>query len=88
MSWFQPTTLVTTSSLFVRPVIFSIINELGINSTLGNRTYTPTTFPKIYASVLNILNIPGHVDNDYELPYLYWIPKPHKTPYKERYIAG
>jgi hypothetical protein len=22
------------------------------------------------------------------LPYLYWIPKLHKTPYKERYIAG
>jgi hypothetical protein len=23
-----------------------------------------------------------------DLPYLYWIPKLHKTPYKERYIAG
>jgi len=23
-----------------------------------------------------------------ELPYLYWIPKLHKNPYKERYIAG
>jgi hypothetical protein len=37
--------------------------------------------------VLNTLNIPGHVDNNYELPYLYWIPKLYKTLYKERYIA-
>ena len=36
---------------------------------------------------LNILSIPsGKVSQD--LPYLYRIPKLHKTPYKERYIAG
>jgi hypothetical protein len=69
-----------------------IINELGFNSTIGNHTYTPTAFSKDeilqnHASVLNTLNIPGHVD-DYELPYLYWIPKLHKTPYKQRFIAG
>ena len=29
---------------------------------------------------------PGNESED--LPYLYWIPKLHKTPYKERYIAG
>jgi hypothetical protein len=28
------------------------------------------------------------VADDYELPYLYWIPKLHKTPYKQRCIAG
>jgi hypothetical protein len=28
------------------------------------------------------------VDDDYELPYLYWILKLHKTPYKQIYIAG
>ena len=70
-----------------------IINELGINSAIGNSTYTPTTFSKDeilqnHASVLNTLNIPGHVDDDNELPYLYWIPKLHKTPYKQRFIAG
>ena len=27
-----------------------------------------------HAFVLNTLNTPGHVDDDYELPYLYWIP--------------
>jgi hypothetical protein len=41
-----------------------------------------------HASDLNTLNIPGHVDDDYELPYLYWIPKLYKAPYKQRYIAG
>jgi hypothetical protein len=34
------------------------------------------------------LNIPGHVDDDYELPHLYWISKRNTTPYKERYKAG
>jgi hypothetical protein len=70
-----------------------IINKLGINSTIGNRTYTPTAFSKDeilqnHASVLNTLNIPGHVDDVYELPYLYWIPKLHIISYKQRYIAG
>jgi hypothetical protein len=46
----------------------SIINELGINSTIGNHTGTPTTFSKDeilqnHASVLNTLNIPGRVDD-------------------------
>jgi hypothetical protein len=68
------------------------INELGINSTNGNRTYTPTTFSKDeilqnHASVLDTLNITGHVDDDYELPYLYWIPKLHKTPYKDTLLV-
>jgi hypothetical protein len=36
---------------------------------------------------LNTLVIPGHVDDDYELPYLYWIPKLHIRPYyKQKYI--
>jgi hypothetical protein len=40
-----------------------------------------------HASVLNTLNISGYV-HDNKLPYLYWIPKLHKTPYKQRFIAG
>ena len=31
------------------------------------------------------LNIPSDKESK-DLPYLYWIPKLHKTPYKERYI--
>jgi hypothetical protein len=41
-----------------------------------------------HASVLNTINIPVHINDDYELPYLYWIPKLHKAPFKQRYIAG
>ena len=33
------------------------------------------------------LNIPSGKESE-DLPYLYWIPKLHKTPYKERCIAG
>jgi hypothetical protein len=33
------------------------------------------------------LNIPSGKESD-DLPYLYWISKLHKTPCKERYIAG
>jgi hypothetical protein len=67
-----------------------IINELGINSTIGNRTYTATAFSKdeILQNLASVLNTLGHADDDYELSYFYWIPKLHKTPYKQRYIAG
>lgn len=34
-----------------------------------------------------IFNIPNK-QNNFELHYLYWIPKIHKSPYKQRYIAG
>jgi hypothetical protein len=33
------------------------------------------------------LNIPSGKESE-DLPYLYWIPKLHKTPYKESNIAG
>ena len=33
------------------------------------------------------LDIPSGKESE-DLPYLYWIPKLYKTPYKERYIAG
>ena len=73
MSWFQPTKSVTTSSFRKAHYYQCIINELGINSTLVNRTCTPTAFSKHeiiqnYSSVLNIQSIPGRVDDDYELP--------------------
>ena len=70
-----------------------ILNELGINSTFGNRTYTPPVLSKDeklqnHALVLNTFNIPVNGTEEYELPYLYWIPKLHNNPYKQRYIAG
>jgi hypothetical protein len=69
-----------------------IINELRINSTTGNHTYSPTTLFKDeilqnHSSVLNILDNPGHFDDDNELPYLYWIPKLYKTHYKDSLLV-
>ena len=52
----------------------------------------PTSFDKDeilanHRSFMTSLNIPSGKESA-DLPYLYWIPKLHKTPYKERYIAG
>jgi hypothetical protein len=70
-----------------------LIKELGINNnTSSNATYKPTWLDKdeILAndrSFMTSLNISSGKESD-DLPYLYWIPKLHKTPCKERYIAG
>jgi hypothetical protein len=70
-----------------------LIKELGINnSTSSNTTYKPTSFDKDeilanYRTFMTSLNIPSGKESE-DLPYLYWIPKLHKAPYKERYIAG
>ena len=51
--------------------------------------------PLWYLLVIVLFVLLQYTDSDYhfgifseDLPYLYWIPKLHKTPYKERYIAG
>ena len=69
-----------------------LINELGFTSTSRNPTYTQSNLTKDeilpnHRSVLNTFNIPNNQDQ-FELPYLYCIPKLHKNPYKQRYIAG
>ena len=66
------------------------MKELGINNnTSSNTTYRPTSFDKdeILANHMTSLNITSGKESE-DLPYLYWIPKLHRTPYKERYIAG
>ena len=68
------------------------MKELGINSTTGNPTYTRTDLSKEeilanHRSVLQSFDI-NVKEVDLDLPSLYWIPKLHKNPYKERYIAG
>ena len=40
-----------------------------------------------HRSFMTSLNIPSGKKSE-DLPYLYWIPTLHKTPYKERYTAG
>ena len=69
-----------------------LIKEIGINNnTSGNTACKPTSFDKDeilanHRSCMTSLNIPFGKESE-DLPYLYWIPKFHKTPYKERYIA-
>lgn len=70
---------------------YCILKDLSFNSTLDNPTYTHSSLSRQkilqnYQSVLAIFNIPNK-QNEFDLPYLYWIPKLHKDPYKHRYIA-
>ena len=69
-----------------------IFKELGFDSTHGKPTYIQSSLSKQeilqnHKSVMDIFNIPNK-QNEFDLPYLYWIPKLHKSPYKQRYIAG
>lgn len=82
----------TTLSLFFTALHINCISkDLSFNSTLGNPTYTHSSLSRQkilqnYQSVFTIFNIPNK-QNEFDLPYLYWIPKLHKDPYKHRYIA-
>jgi hypothetical protein len=69
-----------------------LLDELGFTSTSGNTTYTRTNLTKDeilqnHISVLNTFNIPKNQDQ-FDFPYLSWIPKLHKNPNKQRYTAG
>ena len=70
-----------------------LIKEIDINSnTSSNTTYKPTSLDKDeilanHRSFITSLNIPSGKESE-DIPYLYWIPKLHKTPYKESYITG
>ena len=68
-----------------------LIKELGIDNSLGNPTYTSTTLTKEeildnHRSVLCFFGI-STKDEELGLPSLYWIPKLHKCPFKQRYIS-
>jgi hypothetical protein len=77
----------------IQHYVIKFVINLCINSnTSSNTTYKPTSFDKDeilanHRSFMISLNIPSAKESE-DLPYLYWIPKLHKTPYKERYIAG
>ena len=69
-----------------------LIKELSIDKSLANPTYTPTTLTKEeildnHRSVLCSFGI-STKNEKLDLPSLYWIPKLHKRPFKQRYIAG
>ena len=69
-----------------------LAEELGLNSLPGNPTYNLTDFSASevldnHKSVLTSFGIETS-DDELDLPYVYWIPKMHKHPYKHRFIAG
>jgi hypothetical protein len=85
-------------SLGIRPCTRDLIvltqsdKDSNSGSTSSNTTYKPTSFDKDeilanHRKFMTSLNIPSGKESE-DLPYLYWIPKLHKTPYKERYIEG
>ena len=67
-----------------------LMEELGMSTMTGNPTYNLTAMFKEeilqnHHSVAVGSSLPKE---DIDLPKLYWIPKLHKNPYKQRYIAG
>ena len=69
------------------------MKELGINTTSNtNSTYIPCTesFGDILRTHANFVNSVGleMPEEDKNLPYLYWTPKPRKTPFKHRFTTG
>ena len=67
-----------------------IRKELDLEES--NSTYKRSTFSKEeilanHRSVLSSFGVNTN-NNDTNLPLLYWIPKLHKNPYKQRFIAG
>ena len=69
-----------------------LIEEYGLHLILENPTYNLTDFTSSevldnHKSVFTSFGIQT-TDEELELPYIYWIPKMHKNPYKHRFIAG
>ena len=68
------------------------MEELGMSTMTRNPTYNLTAMSKDeilqnHRSVMLTFGI-SLPEEDIDLPKLYWIPKLHKNPYKQRYIAG
>ena len=73
--------------------IDTIFKELGINNvSISNPTYIPINdlFETIVKSHNHFITSVGleMSEEDRNLPYLYWTPKLHKSPYKHRFMAG
>ena len=73
--------------------IDTLVKELGINNVnISNPTYIPTddSFETIVKSHNQFITSVGleMCKEDQNLPYLYWTPKLHKSPYKHQFIAG
>ena len=75
------------------PYALSLLLVIWIMSVVpGNPTYNLTDFSASevldnHKSVLTSFGIQSNSE-ELDLPYIYWIPKMHKNPYKHRFIAG
>ena len=74
--------------------IETLMKELGINTTniSPNSTYIPSTdsfdeIPKSHCKFIESVGLEMS-EEDKNLPYLYWTPKLHKIPFKNRSISG
>ena len=72
---------------------YTPVKELGINNVnINNPTYIPIhdSFETIVNSHNQFITSVGleMSEEDQNLPYLYWTPKLHKSPYKHQFIAG
>ena len=69
------------------------VKELAINNVnINNPTYIPIddsieTIVKSHNQFITSVGLEMS-EEDQNLPYLYWTPKLHKSPYKHRFIAG
>ena len=73
--------------------IDTLVKELRINNvSISNPTYIPIddSFDTIMKNHNQFITSVGLElsEEDQNLPYLYWTPKLHKSPYKHRFIAG
>ena len=69
------------------------VKDLEINNVnINNPTYilTDDSFETILKSHNQFITSVGleMSEEDQNLPYLYWTPKLHKSPYKHRFISG
>ena len=73
--------------------IDTLVKELGINNVnISNPTYIPIddsieTNMKSHNQFITSVGLEMS-EEDHNLPYLYWTPKLHKSPYKHQFIAG
>ena len=73
--------------------IDTLVEELGINyGNINNPTYIQIddSFETIVKSHNQFITSVGleMSEEDQNLPYLYWTPRLHKSPYKHRFISG
>ena len=72
--------------------IYCLMEELGMSTMTGNPTYNLTAMfkDKILQNHHSVMLTFGLslTEEDNDFPELYWIPRLHKNPYRQWYIAG